>query len=156
MTNTKQKAHQGHDLKRIGRSVTIVTGAPGSGKTTFVRNVITSDDLVVDLDRICEAITGQNTHQDHGNILSIAIGIRDYLYQAIEECAGTWKNAYIITSSPDRKVIDGLKKRFHATEYRVLASRDQCIDRIRNDVSRSGREDVFVNLANQWYDETER
>lgn len=109
------------------------------------------NDLIVDLDSICSAITGKSAHSDHEKVLDIALKIRNELYKAIESYAGSWENAYIISASSDKKAINDLKRRFDAEEHRMEATKDQCIDRIQNDPDRKGREQIYIDLVEKWF-----
>ena len=136
------------------RDVIIVTGAPGSGKSTFVKNEAASSDLVVDLDEICKAITGKgnSTHSDFSAVLPVALKIRDALYAAIENQEGDWEKAYIISATPKRQTVQELLRKFGGKEHRIQATREECFARIRSDESRKDRQEEYIRLANEWFD----
>lgn len=67
-------------INGYGASVTVVIGPPASGKTTHVRLHAKRDDVVVDLDRIAEALTPEAvdgpTHTYPPHLRHVAIGAR--------------------------------------------------------------------------------
>ena len=143
-------------IKRTQPEVIVVSGAPGSGKSTYVRENKTDQSIVVDLDSICDAIQGgTNAHKDHSTVLNTGLQIRELLYREIEEKNDEWDKAFIIAASPDRNKVEKLIRRFNAKEVKMKATREQCISQIRKDASRKGREDVYIRLANEWYDKME-
>lgn len=65
--------------KRLGGRVKIITGPPGAGKSTHVRENAGPHDVVIDLDRIAMAImhpATEDTHHYPTYIRHIAIGMR--------------------------------------------------------------------------------
>jgi predicted kinase len=142
--------------KKPFREVIIVSGAPGSGKTTYVNKVKRPGDLIVDMDALYAAISGLPVHSADKTVLDIALQIRECLYDAIENPIGSnWRRAFVITASPRRSEINELKKRLNASEVMMTTGRSTCIAQIKNDPTRKGREDEFIAIASQWYDEME-
>ena len=68
-------------------NVFLICGSPASGKTTYVAEHKGECDLVVDLDYICAALAGEagNVHTDRKPVLSVALEVRELLYQIIAE-----------------------------------------------------------------------
>lgn len=140
-------------IRNDKREIIVVTGAPGSGKSTYVRENAGRDDLVVDLDSISTAIQGGNSeHKDHGSVLDASLKIRELLYQEIISQEGKWKRAFVISASPDPMKVRDLIRKLDGKEHRMETTREQCIRQIKNDESRHGREELYIQLANQWYD----
>lgn len=66
-------------LTGYGASVVIVTGPPAAGKSTYVREHATADDLVIDMDRIARALMPFDpvrTHEYPDHIRHVAITAR--------------------------------------------------------------------------------
>ena len=82
-------------------SLFVVTGAPLTGKTTWVRDHAVPGDVVVDMDRIAQAITAEGTdaHDYPANIRKAAMRMRP---RAVREAINHAHrgNAYIIHTNP--------------------------------------------------------
>ena len=87
---------------RIIKQVFIVYGSPCSGKTTFVDSVSEKDDLIVDMDRIWNAVrsSGCGQHEKPEAVKGIVFDIRDCIYDDIRTRRGKWRNAYVIGGYP--------------------------------------------------------
>ena len=135
------------------KSVYIVHGAPGSGKTTYVQRRRSANDLVVDMDYLCAALNGSNSlYQNYESVLSVALKLRECVFAEIESRSGKWENAWVITASADKKEVADLARRLRGEVIPIDVSREQCIRNLLNDPRRSGHADRFVALANKWYD----
>ena len=134
------------------KKVNIIHGAPGSGKTTYVQTHKSDDDLVVDLDYICAALNATSSlYQDHGSVLSLALRLREHIFETIECREGKWKTAWVITATPDSHEVQRLATRLRGEVISMDTSREQCIQNIRSDTRRKGKTDHFVRLAEDWY-----
>lgn len=87
----------GGSYKPVKKNVYIVYGAPCSGRRTWVHDVATEDDLIVDQNAIY-AMISVGGDQTSGALKSVVFDIRDKLYDVIRYRSGKWHNAYIITS----------------------------------------------------------
>lgn len=133
------------------KEVFIICGAPGSGKTTYASQHHQPGDLIVDMDTIVAALTGDETaHPDYENILDVAIAVRNTLYNIIENGTGDWKRAFVITSSMDDGAVIALAKQLHATVHYMETTKDECKRRIANDKTRQDKE-LFYNLVDEWF-----
>jgi hypothetical protein len=66
-------------LNGVGARITVVTGPPASGKTTYVRENAGPDDLIIDLDVLASALMVPGSHSSHGypdHVRHVAIGAR--------------------------------------------------------------------------------
>lgn len=133
------------------KEVFIICGAPGSGKTTYASQHHQPGDLIVDMDTIVAALTGdETTHPDYGNILDVAIAVRNTLYNIIENGTGDWKRAFVITSSMNDGTVTELAKQLHATVHYMETTKEECKQRIANDKTRQDKE-LFYNLVDEWF-----
>ena len=133
------------------KEVFIICGAPGSGKTTYASQHHQPGDLIVDMDTIVAALTGDETaHPDYENILDVAIAVRNTLYNIIENGTGDWKRAFVITSSMNDGTVIALAKQLHATVHYMETTKEECKRRIANDKTRQDKE-LFYNLVDEWF-----
>lgn len=133
------------------KEVFIICGAPGSGKTTYASQHHQPGDLIVDVDTIVAALTGDETaHPDYENILDVAIAVRNTLYNIIENGTGDWKRAFVITSSMNDGAVIALAKQLHATVHYMETTKEECKRRIANDKTRQDKE-LFYNLVDEWF-----
>lgn len=80
--------------------VCVVSGPPGSGKTTYVQQHRERGDLVVDLDYLLSAISFLDVHDKPEELLPFAIAARNAIYDRLAVHSRV-KTAWIITSSED-------------------------------------------------------
>lgn len=155
--NAKEAAEKRFVRSLFGRdtldqSVYIISGAPGSGKTTYVQKHKRPGDLIVDLDLLAAAFQGEDRpHPEYATVMDTVLAAREAAYQVIESRTGMWKNAYVITSSPDRSAVNALKDRLGAKVIPMNVSLEDCVSRIRADTTRTNPE-KDISLAKQHFD----
>lgn len=140
-----------HDRWQGNRqSVYIVNGSPCAGKTTWVSNHANHDDLVVDLDRLYQAISGAKPHEHPGRVRSNVFGLRDCLYDQIKTRKGKWRNAWVISSKTGLELqrdIDLLG----AELITIDTDRQTCINNLLRDPN--GRDiDEWTEYINDYFD----
>ena len=139
----------------IERKVYIVTGAPCSGKTTFVRERIQEGDIVLDIDDIWQTVSGQARYIKPNALKPIVFSLRLAIKEQIAKGAGSWRNAYIIESLPiatDRKR-EAERYRAHNCEIITMqASREECLARLH--AMPNGRNiKAYEEYIHTYYDE---
>lgn len=77
------------------KEVVIVFGSPRAGKSVWTNSVAGEDDLIVDIDRIFEALNNYRSNK----LLGTVMDIHRQLLENIKMRKGTWQTAYIITTS---------------------------------------------------------
>lgn len=139
--------------RRYMNEVYIISGPPAGGKTYYVRQHATSRDLVFDLDAVCSALQcGVGMHDEHRPVLTLALTIRETVYKDIETRRGEYERAFILTASPNAGYVNSLAKRFGAQLVTMTATREECHARIDADETRKGREFIYHNLVDEWFD----
>lgn len=135
--------------------VFIVVGAPGSGKTHYVKTHKSKNDLVLDLDYICAALMlEEEIYLDHGKVLPIAIEIRETIYKCIESRRGNWGTAWIITTSRDEVLLEMLAARLRGEIIRIETSLEQCLKNIERDKRRKRNLEFQKKIATEWFNES--
>lgn len=132
----------------------IVWGSPASGKTTYVRNNIMQGDLVVDLDLIKQSISMRDRSNVQSNLLPVAIGMRDYTYNMIENGSVDCKNKWVIASLPNKAERLALADRLGAELIHINSDYIECIKRVDSDEERKDK--VFEKyLVDKWWEQYE-
>lgn len=133
--------------------VFLISGAPGSGKSTYVRNNKKFGDLVLDLDFIGAALIGEpeNIHKSYDNLLSIVLAVRETIYNAIANNKGNWKRAFVITTQANVLELNSIAQRLKAEIIIMNTSKEECLRRIKNDFSRKHRQNLFERLVIEWF-----
>lgn len=112
------------------RQVFVVYGAPLSGKTSFVKEVMNAGDLVIDIDSIWECLSGQERYIKPNRLKSNVFGVRDTLIDQVRHRVGKWNNAYIIGGYPYKAERDRLIDQLGAREIYIECEQSTCIDRL--------------------------
>ena len=123
--------------KRFGfegkKQVYIVYGSPCSGKTTWVRNVASPNDLIVDMDSIHEMISVNDRYVKSGRLSSVAFEVRDKLYDTIKYRSGKWQDAYVIIGAPYKMDRERLITRLGGAELVFIdTDKEECYRRLLN------------------------
>lgn len=134
------------------QKVYLVYGAPCSGKSEFIRKTAFEDDLVVDIDRIYDAISNGGRYSKERNrrtnrIKQNAFGVRDCLYDQIRTRTGRWRNAYIVGGFPLRNDRDRLCDLLRAEPVYIQATKEECIERAIKE-----RPDNWIGFINEWFE----
>jgi adenylate kinase family enzyme len=135
--NVEVICHQCHNEEH-GRFIThkeviLVYGPPLSGKSTYVKENKGYSDIVVDLDKLQEAITLMPTYQEVPAVKRNLFSVRDLLLDHIKTRYGKWKTAWIIGGYPntfDRdRIINDLQ-----VDAAILmeTTLEECLNRLEN------------------------
>lgn len=115
------------------RKVYIVYGSPLAGKTSYVKAQLQQGDMLIDIDRIWECITGYNHLQCKPDGLKRNVfAIKDLLYEQVKHKVGLYNNCYIVGGFSLRGERERLAKDFNAELIYIDTPKDVCIDRIKD------------------------
>ena len=117
------------------KKVYLITGASCSGKTTWVRERLQENDIVLDIDDIWQMVSGQPRYIKPNSLKPIVFRIREELKECIERGAGTWRNAFIIESLPSKQDRERQADRYKAFNIEVITldtSYEECMNRLHN------------------------
>ena len=136
------------------QKVYLVYGSPCSGKSSFVNEIANGDDLILDIDRIWDAVCNDGRYgKEKGKskrpnrVKANVFGIRDCILQQIKIRTGHWRNAYIIGGYPLRTDRDRLCNSLNAEEIFVDATIDECLGRAKKE-----RPDAWEGYIREWFD----
>ena len=134
--------------ERLIQTVYLVYGAPCSGKTTWVNDVAESGDLILDIDRLWNAVRAEKCGQyDKPNeIKSNVFALRDCLLDTIRVRRGKWRNAYIIGGYPLQGERERLADSVGANKIIFIDTpKDICLERAKL------KNDEWVDFVNNWF-----
>jgi hypothetical protein len=132
--------------------VSIVYGPPMSGKTTYIRQYMNRGDLVVDMDRLYEAVSLLPEYDKPDNLLSNVMGIHNQLIDNIKTRYGKWGSAWVVGGYADHYKRDQLANNLGAELIFCDVSKEECLSRLEVDEGRRCRKDEWIGYINKWFD----
>lgn len=117
------------------KKVYLVTGPSCSGKTSWVKERLQENDLVVDIDDIWQMVSGQSRYIKPNALKPIVFKIRDELKGLIQRGTGTWRNAFIIESLPSKQDREREADRYKAFNIEIVTldtSQEECMNRLHS------------------------
>lgn len=138
--------------KAVKKQVFIVYGSPCAGKSSWVHEVATADDLIVDLDSVWQMISINDRYDKPAALRSVVFEVRDKLYDIIKYRSGKWHNAYIITGGALKGDRDRLKQRVAADDMIFIdTEQNECIRRIMQRDLTDEQRIEWINYINDWF-----
>lgn len=117
-------------LSYSNREVFIVYGSPLSGKTSYVHEVMSEGDLIIDIDNIWEAVSGCDRYVKPNRLKSVVFSVRDNLLESVKYRRGKWLNAYVIGSYPFERERERLADDLSARLIHIDTNKEDCINRL--------------------------
>lgn len=129
-------------------SLTVVTGPPASGKSTWVLERAKPGDIVIDYDRLANALTGHgaDTHDHHPAVIAVARAARRAAITAALDQRDK-VNVYIIHTHLHPRALSHYQ-RLGAQVVTLDPGRDVVLERCRR-----YRPHVLLGVASRWYDQ---
>ncbi|MFE4038248.1 MULTISPECIES: HNH endonuclease [Priestia] len=97
-------------------NVTIVNGAVGSGKTTYVKEHMEHGDLILDVDYLWMAVTVVDMYDKPQHLTDIVLAMRNEACRVLQSKMDKDIRAWIITTAKD---VEELKRMFNATLLKI-------------------------------------
>ncbi len=119
-----------HRFCSYTQNVYIVYGPPLSGKTSYVEEIATSEDIIVDIDKIWQMISINDRYIKPNRLKINVFAIRDELIDMIATRRGNWLDAYVIGGYPYKGERERLCTRLGASEIFIDVSKEECIKRL--------------------------
>lgn len=111
----------------------VVTGPPCSGKSTFVNSRAESSDVVVDFDRMAEALNSDCADRRVAKPKAVPMIARECWYAAVSTLMRTLVrsgNVYIVDSNPSDKMMSWYREN-RCQIIDLDSDRDACLDRAK-------------------------
>ena len=135
----------------VEKQVFLVWGSPFSGKSSWVDDVRSMGDLVVDIDSIWECVSGCERYIKPSRLKDIVFAIHSEMLSMVRMRRGSWNNAYIIGGYPLIGERERLIRMLGAREIYIESSREECLWRhSKCDDLRSGSE--WKKYIDDWWD----
>lgn len=155
LDNLMLVCHKCHNIihNRFG-SITrhryLIYGSPLSGKSTYVKECATKNDLVISMDDIRYAITGCEYHDNSNYTLSDVFAVRDLLLDRVKVNATKAHDVYIIGGYPYKGERERLCRELKLEPIYIDATREECLVRLESDTTRDKK--LWTKYINDWFD----
>ncbi|MBU5670261.1 hypothetical protein [Paenibacillus brevis] len=144
--------HKRFGAKRA-RSVYLVYGPPLSGKKTFVSERMMRGDIVVDMDKLYEAISLQPSYDKPDNLFSNVMGIHNLLLDNVKTRMGKWGDAWVIGGYPDKFRRERTANDLGAELVYIEATKDECMSRLNTDPQRQHVQAEWRGYIDKWFEQ---
>lgn len=141
-------------IKKPKVKVMFVYGAPGSGKSTYVKNNAGERDLVIDLDLIRVMLTKKEIYKWEDNEkLEEAIDYRNSLLASLSEesASKVYERVWFIATTPRAKDRLYWLNALNAELVYIEMTQDECIHAVRSDTRRTHNLKYHEDLVKQWF-----
>ena len=114
------------------KKIYLVTGASCSGKSSFVKERATDNDIVIDIDDIWEFVTRGNRYYKPYWAKTFVFAIYNAMIEKVKttQLNGTWHNAFIIESQPSAKDRNDRASELNAEVVIMDATEEECLQRL--------------------------
>ena len=116
----------------LPKKVYIVYGSPCSGKSTWVEEMATTDDLIIDIDKIWECISFCDKYNKPKKLQQNVFETRNNLLEQVKMRLGNWQNAFIVGTYPLKMERQRLADKLGAETIFIECSKDICLNRAKN------------------------
>ncbi len=118
---------------RPTKKVYLITGPSCSGKTTFVKERASENDIVVDIDDIWQFVTRGPRYFKPTWAKPFVFAIRDRMLGLIQDTKlnGVWQNAFVIESLPFARDRQARASQLQAEIITMDTTEEECLTRLR-------------------------
>lgn len=135
-----------------GKQVYIIYGCPGSGKTTYVNQYKSRNDIVVCMDSLYAAITGLPVHDKPDQLLLTIKSVYNLLLDQVKTRYGKWSTAWVVGGYADKYKREKLADDLGAELIYCECSRDEAIARIEIDDRRRNMITEYRGYIDKWFE----
>ncbi len=155
-TKTENYIHRPRWMPAPLVPVTMVCGAPGSGKTSYCENHKSERDMIIDLDYIRDSIIGKGMYQwSSDERLDEAVLQRNAILCSLAKMGVEEKydRVWFVLSAAKRETREWWATQLKCDVIVMSTPASVCRERIRSDERRQGREKYFLDLVDLWFNE---
>lgn len=134
----------------ITRHRYLVYGSPLSGKSTYVKESASKNDLIISMDDIRLGITGGKDHENSNYTLSDVFAVRDLLLDRVKVNATKAHDVYIIGGYPYKGERERLCRELKLEPVFIECTREECLVRLENDLTRD--KVLWTKYIDEWFD----
>lgn len=146
------EVHKRFGYVNVERKVYLVYGSPFAGKKTFVKHQMKRGDIVIDMDRLFEAVSMMQAFDKPENLLNNVMGIHNLLIDNIKTRYGKWNNAWVIGGYADKYKRDKMANDLGAELIFCDVAKEECLFRLEQDEARQYRQDEWRRYIDKWWD----
>lgn len=128
--------------KSSSTRIVLVVGPPGAGKSTLVNNERGSTDVVIDYDKIAEALGSSTSHGHDGSIHKATMAARNGVLRALRRGEIQAPRVWVVSANPNAESI------FPFHEVRVV---DPGRVVVLEQLTAAGRLTQFASIVESWY-----
>lgn len=145
--NCRHQRWQGQTL----RKVFIVYGSPLGGKTSFVKENASKDDIVIDLDSIWQCFSINSRYIKPNTLKGFIFNVYNSAIESVTMRTGMWNNAWIIGSLPRVMERNRLATKLGAETIHIDTDKETCIARLYEDKDRELVREEYLNYIEEYW-----
>jgi predicted kinase len=138
---------------RKERGVYIVYGMPLAGKETYVLQNKGKHDIVVNIDRLFEAVTMLPAYDKPNDLLPNIRAVYNVLIDNIKTRYGKWQSAWIVGGFANKYQREKMAADLGAELIFIDTPKDVCLARLDADEERRDRKDEYRQYIEKWCEE---
>jgi len=126
-------------------SATLVCGPPCSGKNTYVEKQNKTGDMLIDVDALHNAISGEPTHEHSAELLPFAFEARDAIVEKLQTSSFAG-HVWVIATAPTRGDRMSWSGRLGCDVHLLKTPKDICLARAETE-----RPAKWIGYVKQWF-----
>ncbi|WP_308637707.1 AAA family ATPase [Paenibacillus silvisoli] len=142
--------------KRFGyqgsKEVYLVYGPPMSGKSTHVHQNLKRGDLVVNMDRLYQALSGLPSYDKPDSLFGNVMAVYHVLVDNIRTRLGKWGTAWVVGGYADKFKRERLAEDLGAELVYCEMSIEECMQRLEADEDRRHRQEEWRKYIEKWFE----